>query len=436
MDQASKPIVLITGAAGNIGRSLARAVADGYHIVGFDRPGMTADFPLIEVDFTDDASVRVALERFREDHGRRIASVVHLVAFFDFSGEDNPLYEAVNVEGTHRLLRGLQEFEVEQLVYSGTILVHAPGKPGEPIDEDQPIEPGWAYPKSKAATEEVIRAEHGHISYVLLHLAGLYDEKTSVPTLANQIARIYERDFQSYFYSGSTEVGQSMVHRDDMLDAFRRTIDRRAEIPAGTVILIGEPEAIGYDALQDELGYLIHGAAEWPTLRVPKAAATVGAWAQDKLEPVVPDALDQGERPFVKPFMVRMADDHYELDISRARSLLGWEPQHRLKDSLPAMVAALKEDPEGWYKVNGLTPPPMVTEAAEAGEHPDDLRARHEAKLRGEHRSHRWAHFVNIALGAWLVSQPPIIGVDEVWLARSDIAFGAALILFASLSLS
>ncbi len=108
MDEASKLIVLITGAAGNIGRSLARALADDYYVIGFDRPGMTADFPLIEVDFTDDASVRVALERFREDHGRRIASVVHLVAFFDFSGEDNPLYEAVNVEGTHRLLRGLQ----------------------------------------------------------------------------------------------------------------------------------------------------------------------------------------------------------------------------------------------------------------------------------------------------------------------------------------
>ena len=75
----------------------------------------------------------------------------------------------------------------------------------------------------------MIREEHGDIPYVLLHLAGLYDEKTSVPTLANQIARIYERDFQSHLYSGSTNVGQAMVHRDDMLDAFRRTVDRRKQ---------------------------------------------------------------------------------------------------------------------------------------------------------------------------------------------------------------
>ena len=436
MSKAEKPIVLITGAAGNIGRSLAAALADAYTVVGLDKPGMKADFSLIDVDFTKDESVAAAFAQVREKHGSCIASVIHLVAFFDFSGEDNPLYEAVNVEGTRRLLRGLQEFEVEQFVYSGTMLVHAPGKPGEPIDEDQPIEPGWAYPKSKAAAEETIRAEHGRIPYALLHLAGLYDEKTSVPTLANQIARIYERDSQSYFYSGSTSVGQSMVHRDDMLDAFRRTVDRRQEIPSGTVILIGEEKAVGYDTLQDELGYLIHDAEAWPTLRLPKAAATAGAWAQDKLEPLVPDAIDQGERPFVKPFMVRMADDHYELDIARARSLLGWEPQHRLKDTLPAMVAALKEDPEGWYKANGLTPPPVITEAAEAGEHPHGLGTRHEAKLRGEHSSHRWAHFVNIALGVWLVTQPPMIGVEEVWLARTEIVLGAALILFASLSLS
>jgi nucleoside-diphosphate-sugar epimerase len=431
-----KPLVLITGAAGNIGRSLAEALADGYRVVGFDRPGAKADVPLIEVDFSDDASVGAAFERCRKEHGDRIASVIHLVAYFDFTGEDNPLYRSVNVDGTRRLLRALQDFTVEQFVYSGTMLVHAPGKPGEPIDEDQPIAPGWAYPKSKAAAEAVIAEEHGDIPYVLLRLAGVYDEKTSVPTFARQIARIYERDLQSYFYSGSTAVGQAMVHREDMLDAFRRVVDRRAAIPSGTAILIGEEDAIGYDALQDELGYLLHGADDWPTLRVPKAAASLGAWAQDKLEPVVPDAFDQGERPFIRPFMIGMADDHYQLDISRARQLLGWAPRHRLKDRLPEIVAALKRDPIGWYKANDITPPPAVAEAAAAGEHPETLRLRYERDYRAEHRASRWAHFTNIALGVWLVTQPPMIGVTEPWLARSEILLGAALILFAGLSLS
>ena len=433
---SGRPIVLITGAAGNIGTSLAGTLRDSYQIVGLDRPGLRADFPLIEADLGDDQSVEQAIAGFRDKFGDRIASVVHLAAYFDFTGEENPLYRSINVEGTRRLLCGLQQLQVDQFLYSGTMLVHAPGNPGQPIDEDQPIEPKWAYPKSKAAAEDVIRAEHGHIPYVLLHLAGLYDEETAVPTLSNQIARIYERELQGHLYSGSTGTGQSMVHRDDMLDAFKRVIDRRGDLPSGTVILIGEADAVGYDELQDLIGYQIHGADDWPTLRVPKPVAADGAWAQDKLEPLVPDALDQGERPFVKPFMVRMADDHYELDIGRARQLLEWRPKHQIRTELPKLVEALKRDPKGWYEKNGLTPPPVVTEAEDLGKDPEQVRADFESLLIEQHRQFRWAHFANIFLGLWLVFQPPLIGVEEDLLAASEVLLGLATVIFATLSLS
>jgi hypothetical protein len=193
---------------------------------------------------------------------------------------------------------------------------------------------------------------------------------------------------------------------------------------------------MGYEALQDELGYLIHGEKEWPTLRLPKTVAAAGAWLQDKLEPIVPDAIDQGEAPFVKPFMVRMADDHYALDISRARELLDWEPRHRLKDELPKMVATLKDDPAVWYKANGITPPGWIDEAAAAERNPEELRARREAQVKDEHRANRWAHLINMALGTWLVTQPPLIQVEEPWLAGAEILLGALLIVFAALSLS
>ena len=139
------------------------------------------------------------------------------------------------------------------------MLVHAPCRPGERIDESHPIGPRWAYPKSKAAAEEVVRQEHGAIPCVNLRLAGFYDDHSLVPTMTQQFARIYERDMQSYFYSGSTLVGQAMLHRDDMLDVFRRTIDRRRLLGSETAILIGEADAIGYDALQDRLDALMHG---------------------------------------------------------------------------------------------------------------------------------------------------------------------------------
>lgn len=362
----AKPVVLITGASGNLGRSVAKALMGEYCIVGLDLEAKEATpdsdgFPVLAVDLSTNDSVVSALQTFRDVHGSCIASVIHLAVYFDFTGEDNPLYQSVNVEGTRHLLRALQGFEVAQFMYPSTMLVHAPCHPGETIDEAQPIAPAWAYPKSKVAAEAVVRTQCGHIPSVILRLAGVYDTHTMVPSLAQQMARIYERDVQSHLYAGSTLVGQSALHRDDMLDAIQRAADRRALLPSGTEILIGEAEALGYGALQDTLGRLMHGADSWPTLQIPKPLAQAGAWVLGQLEPLVPDAIDGGKPPFIRPFMVAMADDHYALDIRRAKLLLGWAPRHHLADELPLMVSNLKADPAAWYAANGVQAPGWIS---------------------------------------------------------------------------
>jgi nucleoside-diphosphate-sugar epimerase len=427
-----RPIVIVTGAAGNLGRSVAAALAASYRIVGLDREAQDLGFPVLPIDLTADASVTLAMRTFRETYGPRIASVVHLAAYFDFTGEDNLLYQSVNVDGTRRLLRALQDFDVAQFLYPSTMLVHAPCRPGERIDEEQAIAPAWAYPKSKAAAEAVVRAERKNIPSVILRLAGVYDEHTMVPTMAQQMARVYERELQSHLYSGNTLVGQSALHRDDMLDALRRTVDRRAVLPHDAEILIGEADAVSYDVMQDHLGRLMHGSEQWLTLQVSKPLAAAGAWLQGKLEPVVPDAIDGGKPPFVRPFMVVMADDHYALDIRRARRLLDWEPRHRLVDDLPKLVAALKADPAAWYAANGVTAPDWITAAVK----PDRLRNRHDGQRKAEHAAWRWAHLLNICFGTWLLTQPLLVGVQETGLRYSEMVLGLMLMLAAMLALS
>ncbi len=278
-----RPLVLITGATGNLGQSLARALSDSYQVVGLDRKARDGPFPILQADFASPAAIDLALHKLRDAFGAHIASVVHLVAYFDFSNADDPRYQSVNIDGTRHLLRALQAFEVEQFIYASTMLVHAPCKPGERIDEIQSIGPRWAYPRSKAAAEAVVSQEHGAIPCVNLRLAGVYDDQSLVPTMAQQFARIYERDLQSYFYSGSTLVGQAMLHREDMLDAFRRTIDRHHALPADTAILVGEADAMGYDALQDRLGALMHGVDDWPTARCPNPSLRPGCGLRPSL---------------------------------------------------------------------------------------------------------------------------------------------------------
>ncbi len=432
---ADPPLVLLTGASGAIGRALADALDDAFRLVGIDRH-CDGEIDCLEVDLTDPASIDRGLAAFERRYGRRIASVVHLAAYFDFSGDDHPLYREVNVEGTGRLLAALQRFEVEQFIYTSTMLVHRPGQTGERIDEDTPLEPRWAYPQSKLEAERTIAAQHGGIPYVILRFAGLYDEDSMVPTLAQQIARIHQRDLQSHLAAGDPQAGQAMLHREDLVDAVRRTIERRAELPSGTALLIGESDAPGYDALQDRIGQLLHGEQAWATLRLPAPLAKAGAWLQNAAEPLVPDLIDHGEKPFIKPFMIDRASDHYALDTRRARRLLGWQPRHRLQRTLPRMIANLQRDPAGWYRRNGITPPGWLVAADEVADDPEALRAAHLQAFRAEHGRTLWARFGIVALASWLLSSPLMFDYGTPPLALSDLLSGLLLLALGLLCLS
>ena len=346
-------VILITGSSGLIGSRAAERLAGTFRVVGFDRPGAPhppASADNVPVDLTSDESVLAGLRSVRQRYGPSIASVIHLAAYFDFSGEESPLYERVTVEGTRRLLRGLRDggFDLQQFIFSSTMLVHGPCEPGQRIDEDWPLNPRWAYPQSKIDTERVIAAERGAIPAVILRIAGVYDDQCHSIPLANQIERIAERHITGKMFPGHSSHGQSFLHLEDLVDAIVRVVDRRGQLSSPAVFLLGEPEPLTYDELQHRFGRLIHDE-EWDTVQIPKAMAKTGAWMQDAM-PFIED-------PFIKPWMIEFADDHYALDISRAKMSLGWQPRRSLRDTLPSMVAAMKRDPLTWYREHRLSPP-------------------------------------------------------------------------------
>ncbi len=432
------PRLIITGASGKIGTALYEKFRDRFHVIGLDIKHSDSLDESLRCDLTSPDSIELALSEIARQHGRRVAAVIHLAAYFDFTGEDNPLYQKVNVEGTRNLLRALQAMDVDRFIYSSTMLVHEPGVPGQKINEETALAPGWAYPKSKAETEEVVRQEAGKIPFTILRLAGLYDEHTAVPTLSHQIARIYERDIHSHVYAGDLSAGQAFIQQQDMLDVFARTVERRKKLPKDAVILAGESHVMGYQALQNRIGHLIFGAEEWKTLTVPAAVAKPGAWLEQQAEPVVPDVIDQGEKPFIRPFMIDLASDHYELDCSRARDWLGWQPQHDIYDGLETLVENLLADPAQWYDDNGITQPHWMQAVKQdnARLNPEKIRRRHEQHYREQHANSLWAHFLNMALGCWLLTAPATLAYESAAMHYSDWASGALLLIFGGLSLS
>jgi nucleoside-diphosphate-sugar epimerase len=167
-----------------------------------------------------------------------------------------------------------------------------------------------------------------------------------LPALAQQIQRINERQLKARVFPGNSRHGQAAVHLDDLLDLLRRVIERRDELPQAAVFMVGEPDVPSYDALQRELVRLIHGET-WELQEIPKTLAKSGAWVQEVV-------LPKEKEPFIKHWMIDIADAHYELDIGETVRALGWQPEHRLLATLPGIVTALKRDPSGWYRQHQL----------------------------------------------------------------------------------
>lgn len=351
-----RPVILITGAAGLLGTAAARALAKDFDLVLFDirEPEATPELSsteFIDCDLTDDRSVSQAMARLRDRHENRLASVIHLAAYYDFSGEPSPLYETLTVEGTRRLLAELKDFHVEQFVFSSSLLVMRPSEPGKPLVESSPTQAEWAYPQSKLATESVVEEGRGEIPAVILRIAGVYTEDCRSIPIAQQIRRIYERDMESFFFPGNADHGQSFVHLEDVVQCLVQTVRRRQELDPFEIFLIGEADTMSYAELQEVIGEMLHGR-QWPAIRIPKPLAKAGAWVKDKLS-----AEDEA---FIKPWMIDLADAHYPIDPSRARAKLGWEAEHALRRELPTMIRRLQEDPLHWYEMNKLPPPAAV----------------------------------------------------------------------------
>jgi nucleoside-diphosphate-sugar epimerase len=342
----AKEIVLVTGSCGRIGTALVKKLGEKYQIVGFELLKAIYASPseeLVPVDLSSDESVAQAFSHIKEVHGRKILAVIHLAAYYSFKEQHSDKYEKITVQGTERLLNALKDFEVGQFIFTSTMLLHAPTVPGCPITENSPVCPKWDYPLSKVHTEKVIHRLRGKIPAVILRVAGVYDDQCHSIPISQQIQRIYEKTLESHLFAGDVSHGASFIHMDDLVRAILLAIEKRHSLPPELPLLLGEEKTLSYEELQNLISCLLYGKGI-RTISVPKWFAKIGAWVEDHIQ----------HDSFIKPWMIDLADDHYELNIDLAKTMLDWSPKHSLEGTLPKMIQDLQRDPTSWYKKNGL----------------------------------------------------------------------------------
>ncbi len=349
METLNKPTLIITGSSGLLGTAIARRLQDRYQVVGLDVKASSEPLKKVEFigfDITDPGSISKALERITYLYGNKVASVIHLAAYYDFSSKESPMYDKITRQGTSNLLQELnKQMETEQLIFSSTHLLYQPVEQGKKIKENDPLLAKWEYPQSKIDTEKMVMTQKGKAKAFIMRIAGAYNDFCHSIPVSHQIQRIFEKKFTSHFYGGDLLTGNAFIHMDDLIDAFEKAVDKRMEFNDSEIVNISDGTSPTYEELQDEIGKLIYGK-EWKTIEMPKELAKAGSWLQN----LVSDE-------FIKPWMMDIAADNYALDISKAKDILNWAPKNTLMGTLPKMINLLLEDPKEFYKINQLEIP-------------------------------------------------------------------------------
>jgi nucleoside-diphosphate-sugar epimerase len=330
--------VVITGATGNVGTSLieALAVVQDIEIVGIARrlprwrPPRTT---WVRADVSRDDIV---------GHLRRADAVVHLAWVFQPTHRPEVTW-ANNVGGALRVFDAAAAAGVGTLVYASSVGAYSPGPKRQPVDESWPTAglPSANYSREKSRLEAALdRFEERQPDMRVVRMRPGFIFK-------QESASAQRRLFAGPFLPAKA-VGRRLVpllpnlpgmrfqvlHSADAAQAYRLALTRDVR---GAFNLAADPIVDG--ALLSE----VFRARLVPFPARPVRAGLAALWRLHAV-PVEPALLD---------LLLRVP----VLDTTRARTELGWTPQHTAREALLALLDGLRAGA-------GMDTPPLQPQAA------------------------------------------------------------------------
>ena len=202
---------MITGGAGSVGRQLAGMfLAEGRPVRIFDLPFMDfsgledeLNVEIVKGDITDKESVSEAV--------RNVGGILHLAALLPPTSErDRDKTFAVNVEGTRNITEALKSHGSKAtLVFTSSISTYGDtSKESDPIKITQPQDAIDIYAESKIAGEKILVGSG--VNFVILRIASI-----AVPAFLEPP--------EPWPFTSDQRV--EMVHRDDVADAIKSSVD-------------------------------------------------------------------------------------------------------------------------------------------------------------------------------------------------------------------
>jgi nucleoside-diphosphate-sugar epimerase len=335
--------VAVTGATGNVGTAVVRALAtDGRitEIVGLARRRPSSTPPIAD---GSTATVRYVAADVTHDDLRPVLTGVDVVVHLAWKIQ--PMHRPLetwgtNVLGSIRVFDAIAETGVRALVHASSVGTYSPGPPdGQPVDESWPTDsiPTANYGREKAYVERVLDAfelEHPELRVVRLRPAFIFQREAASEQrrlFAGPLLRSrFPRRLLGHLPILPVPRGLRLqaVHADDVADAYRRAVVGDVH---GAFNIAATPTLDGAG-----LAALL-GARR---VAVPRTAVRVGLAAaySARLVPVQPTLLD-------------LFLDLPTMRTDRARDELGWQPNRSSGEAITELVDGLIDG------AGGPTPP-------------------------------------------------------------------------------
>lgn len=319
--------VVVTGATGNVGSAVVRRLRDGGHdVVGVVRrppDDDAAGTTYVQADLASDCHDQL-VRAFRGAD-----AVVHLVWGFQPTHRTGYL-ESVGVGGTRRVIDAVAEAGVPHLVHQSSIGAYSPRHDAHPVTEDWPTGgiPTSPYSRHKAAAERLLDAFEDRSDVVVSRTRpGLIGQASAASAqlryfLPALVPAALVRHVPVLPLDDSLSL--QLVHADDVARAIGAILETRAP---GAFNLVAEP-----------------------VLRRADLAAALHARPVQVPAAVLRALVDLSWRAHLQPVDAGWVDMAYGapvLDASRARSVLGWVPEHDARSVLAEVVGAMADAEHG-----------------------------------------------------------------------------------------
>jgi len=301
--------ILVTGAAGFVGSEVARKLnSHGFSVIPASRQVLDGPGRSLVIRSLSDLSEH-------SETLQNIDAVVHCAARAHIMNDEvtDPLaeYREVNVNGTLSLARQASEAGVRRFVFISSIKVNGEQTPlNQPFTADHTPEPQDAYGISKMEAERGLRdlAASTGMEVVIIRPPLVYGPGVK-GNFASMI-RLVEKGLPLPL--GAIHNKRSLVGLDNLVDLIITCVDHPAA--ANQVFLAGD----GEDLSTTELLRGVAKADNRPS----------------RLVPVPAGLLTLGATILGKKAMAQRLLGSLQVDISKARELLGWAPPLSVEEGL------------------------------------------------------------------------------------------------------